>query len=298
METKKYTQVGTFSLIVLTPILIFSLVMIFFSGSKDLVLVSTFGFLALSMIIGLLIFYKLTIFLDDTSISFKLGIGLISRKYLFTDIQSCKAVRNNPAFGVGIRMIPDGWLYNVSGLSAIELTFKNKKTKIRIGTDKPDEISEILGKLIEIERPDSTSDYKYKSGYLLAVVILLVCLTFPTLLILSGSRDTVVTTTDTDFRIKGMYGIIVKYSDIRQLDTIADLPGIKARTNGYALGVSYKGNFRLRSDEKAKLFIRLGVPPYIFIKTEKLNIYLNFRNRNNTLDLFNTLTTKLINKSK
>ena len=298
METKKYTQVGTFSLIVLTPILIFSLVMIFFSGSKDLVLVSTFGFLALSMIIGLLIFYKLTILLNDTCISFKLGIGLISRKYLFTDIQCCKAVRNNPAFGVGIRMIPDGWLYNVSGLSAIELTFKNKKTKIRIGTDKPDEISEILGKLINIERPDSTSDYKYKSGYLLAVVIVLVCLTFPTLLILSGSHDTVVTTTDTDFRIKGMYGITVKYSEIRQLDTIVDLPGIKARTNGYALGVSYKGNFRLRTNEKAKLFIRLGVHPYIFVKTDKHNIYLNFKNRDNTLDLFSVLTTKVTGKPK
>lgn len=293
METKKYTQVGTFSLIVLTPILIFSLIMVFFSGSKDPVLVSVFCILALSMIMCLLIFYKLTIFLDNTSISFKLGIGLISRKYFFTDIQSCKAVRNSPVFGVGIRMIPDGWLYNVSGLSAVELTFKNKKSRVRIGTDKPDEISEILGKMIKIERPDNNSDYKYKSGYLLAIVIILICLTFPTLLILSGSRDTVVSTTDTYLRIKGMYGLTVKYSEIKQLDTIADLPGIKARTNGYALGVSYKGNFKLRTGEKAKLFIRLDVPPYILIKTEEMNIYLNFKNSDNTLGLFKTLTTKV-----
>ena len=292
METKKYTQVGTFSIIVLTPILIFSLIMVFFSVSKDPVLVSVFSFLALSMIMGLLVFYKLTIFLDDRGISFKLGIGLISRKYLFADIQSCKAVRNNPIYGVGIRMIPNGWLYNVSGSSAVELTFKNKKSKIRIGTDKPDEISEILGKAIKVERPDITSDYKYKSGYLLAVVIVLVCLTFPTILILSGSHDTVVTTTDTYLKIKGLYGLTVKYSEIKQLDTIADLPGIKARTNGYALGVSYKGNFRLRTNEKAKLFIRLGVSPYIFIKTDKLNIYLNKKNRDNTLGLFKTLTKK------
>jgi len=271
--------------------------MVFFSGSKDPMLVSVFCFLALSMIICLLFFYKLTIYLDNTSISFKLGIGLISRKYLYADIQSCKAVRNSPVFGVGIRMMPDGWLYNVSGLSAVELTFKNKKTKVRIGTDKPDEISDVLSKMITIERPDNTSDYKYKSGYLLAVVIIFICLTFPTLLILSGSRDTAVTTEDTYLRIKGMYGLTVKYSEIKQLDTIAGLPGIKARTNGYALGVSYKGNFRLRTDEKAKLFIRLGVPPYIVIKTDKHNIYLNFKNRNNTLDLFNTLTTKLIYKS-
>jgi hypothetical protein len=279
------------------PILLFCLIMIIISGFKDMILVSTCGFLALTMAICLLIFYKLTIYLNDTSISFKLGIGLITRKYLIADIQSCKAVRNDPLSGIGIRMIPGGWLYNVSGLNAIELTFKNQKSKVRIGTDKHDEITEILSKMIKIDRPDNPSGFKNRSGYLLAVIIILISLTFPTILILSGSRDTEVTTTDADIRIKGMYGLIINYSDIMQLDTVSELPGIRTRTNGYALGESYKGNFRLRNGEKAKLFIKLGYPPYIFIKTQKLNIYLNFEKPANTVELYKTVTIKLKNRT-
>lgn len=186
----------------------------------------------------------------------------------------------------------------MSGLNALELTFKNKKSKVRIGTDKPDEITEIISKMIKIDRPDNTSDFKKRSGYLLAVIIILISLTFPTILIFSGSRDTEVTTTDAEFRIKGMYGLTIKYSDIIKLDTVSELPGIKLRTNGYALGKSYKGNFRLRNEEKAKLFIKHGSHPYIFIKTDKLNIYLNFKKPGNTVYLFNTLATKLKNKTK
>jgi len=298
METKKFTQIGTISLIVMTPFLIFSLIMIIASGFKDLIIVSIFGFIALTLVACLLIFYKLTIYINDTSISFKLGIGLITRKYLIADILSCKTVRNDPFFGIGIRMIPGGWLYNVSGLSAVELIFKNKKAKVRIGTDKPDEISEILSRMIKVDKSEINYNQKNKSGYLLSVLIILISLAFPTLLILSGSRDTEITSTISDFRIKGMYGLTIKYSEIKQLDTISRLPGIKLRTNGYALGISYKGNFRLRNEEKAKLFIKNGIPPYIFIKTDKLNIYLNFKNPGNTVALFNTLTTRLIYKAK
>jgi len=238
METKKFTQIGTISLIVMTPFLIFSLIMIIASGFKDLIIVSIFGFIALTLVACLFIFYKLTIYINDTSISFKLGIGLITRKYLIADILSCKTVRNDPLYGIGIRMIPGGCLYNVSGLSAVELIFKNKKAKVRIGTDKPDEIAEILSRKIKVEKSEINYNQKNKSGYLLSVIIILIILTFPTLLILSGSRDTEVTSTISDFRIKGMYGLTIKYSEIKQLDTISRLPGIKVRTNGYALGIS------------------------------------------------------------
>jgi len=297
METKKFTQIGTISLIVMIPILIFCLIMIFISGFKDMILVYTCGFLALTIAICLLIFYKLTIYLNDTSISFKLGIGLITRNYLITDIQSCKTVRNDPLFGIGIRMIPGGWLYNVSGLNAIELTFKNKKSKVRIGTDKPGEIAKILSRMMKVEKSEIIYSQKNIAGYLLTVIIILISLTFPTILILSGSKETVVATTDTEFTIKGMYGLTIRYPDIVQFDTLSDFPGIKIRTNGYALGESYIGNFRLRNGENSKLFIKLGSPPYIFIKTEKLNLYLNFKDQEKIVKLFNTMTIKLKNKT-
>ena len=291
METKKYTQFGTLSVIVMAPFLIFSLIMIISSGFKDLTQFGVLSFVAIIMLICLLTFYKSTIYIDDTYIYFKLGIGIVAKKYLISDIQSCKSVRNNPLFGIGIRKIPKGWLYNVSGLRAIELTFKNKKSIVRIGTNQPDEIAETISKMIKNDRSESSSDYKDKTGYILTMIIILFALFFTGILIISGNHETAVITTSTNLRIKGMYGLTINYSDIIQLDTISKLPGIRLRTNGYAFAKNLKGNFRLQDKENAKLFIKAGTPPYILIRTKDLNIYLNTKNPKKTADLFKTMTT-------
>jgi hypothetical protein len=293
METKKFTQFGTFSIIVIIPFLILSIYMIISSGFNELILFFTFGFLTLLLIVCLLILYKLTIYIDNTSVSFKLGIGLITRKYLITDIQSCKSVKVEPFFGIGIKITPNGWIYNVSGLNAIELSFKNKKSKVWIGTNKPDEIAGIINNMIKSDKPEYGSDYKAKSGYFFAATIIFLTIIFPIFLILSGSRETKVTTTNSDFSIKGIYGLTIKYSEIKKLDTIYALPRIRLRTNGYAFAKTHKGNFRLSDKENAKLFIRLGTPPYILIQTTDLHIYLNFRHPEETVDLFNTLKAKV-----
>jgi hypothetical protein len=77
-----------------------------------------------------------------------MGIGLIKKTYLMSDIQSCTPIKNNIINGWGIRRILGGWLYNVSGFQAIELRFKNENKIIRIGTDKPNEVVEEVKKFI------------------------------------------------------------------------------------------------------------------------------------------------------
>ena len=72
----------------------------------------------------------------------------MGKSYKISDIKYCRTVSNSVINGIGIRMLPNGWLYNVSGLKAIELQFKNRKSVIRIGTDKPDEISQLIQSLI------------------------------------------------------------------------------------------------------------------------------------------------------
>ena len=138
-----------------------------------------------------------------------------------------------------------------------------------------------------------SSDYKDRKGYFLAGTIFIITLIFPALSILSGSRETMVTTSKSDVTIKGMYGLTIKYIDITQLDTLASLPRISIRTNGLALGNTFKGNFRLVDQANARLFIRYGYTPYIFIKTVDLHIYLNFKDPEKTLDLYKTLKTSL-----
>jgi len=261
-------------------------------GLNDLTPVGILSFVALIMIICLLIFYKLTIYIDNANLRFKLGIGLISKKYLISDIKSCKPVRNNPLSGIGIRKIPGGWLYNVSGLNAIELTFKNQKSIVRVGTNQPDDIAEVISRMIIPDQLESSSVYKDKTAYAMTLIFSLVIFFFIGLLIFSGLRETEVITTKSDIRIKGMYGLMINYSDIIQLDTISKLPGIRLRTNGFAFAKNLKGNFRLQDQENAKLFLKVGTPPYILLRIKELNIYLNTKDPERTRTLFNTMITK------
>lgn len=74
---------------------------------------------------------------DNEQLSFYFGIGIIRRKFRYSNLLSIRKVRNKWYWGWGIRWFGRGWLYNVSGLDAVELIFKNGKV-LRIGTNDPD----------------------------------------------------------------------------------------------------------------------------------------------------------------
>ena len=190
-------------------------------------------------------------------------------------------------------MLTNGWLYNVSGLQAIELTFKNRKSVVRIGTDKPEEVALEINKLIEGDKMGSTSDYHSKSHVALILIILFLAIIIPAAIVLSGKREMKTTFTNTEFVINGMYGMGIKLADIRQLDTISELPSIRRRTYGYAAGNTLKGNFTLSDKSKVKLFITKGNPPYISIRTDDLQLYINFEESRNTVELFSELKERV-----
>jgi len=149
METKKLTQFGTFTVIILSILLIVFVILLIdhgFSANPETYMSVT---LVLIFIVCLVTFYKLTIMVDDITISFKLGIGVFGKSYKINEIESCNSVRNKFIYGWGIHLIPNGWLYNVSGFKAIELTFKNSNKVIRIGTNKQEEVVELMQRLIK-----------------------------------------------------------------------------------------------------------------------------------------------------
>ncbi len=148
---KKYTQFGTFCLVIFVPILLILIIRLFMIGiSFD---PESIGLQALILIIFacLFTFYKLTIFIDEKNVSFKFGIDWFGKSYQFSEIESCEAVKNPILAGIGIRWLGNGWLYNVSGFKAIELTFRNKKSIVRIGTDKPEEITQVIQEKIRLQ---------------------------------------------------------------------------------------------------------------------------------------------------
>ena len=77
--------------------------------------------------------------IDETRLIAKFGSGVINKKFILKDIESCHAVKNPWYYGWGIHWTPHGWLYNISGFDAIEIKMKNNKT-YRIGTDEPEKL--------------------------------------------------------------------------------------------------------------------------------------------------------------
>jgi len=253
-----------------------------------------FSFIILTFILCLLTFYKLTIIIDDTHLTFKMGIGLITRSYPLSDIQSCTSVRNPLIYGVGVHMTSSGWLFNVSGLYAVEIAFKNRKNRIRIGTDKPDDVARIVNERIDNRSASPLFEKTYNAGIYLTFVIIAVVIAFPILLVFYGSKEPEASFSDTSLTLSGMYGISINYPDILQADTMQSLPQVRTRTNGFAAGKVLKGNFKLQDHSRVMLFVKKGVPPYICIKTADKTVYLNFEDPGKTREVFGLINDKLV----
>jgi hypothetical protein len=82
------------------------------------------------LLVTLVLFYKLTVTVDDESLSACFGIGIIRWWY-----------------GWGIHLTPYGWLYNVSGLEAVAITLRNGR-KFALGTDDPQGLVDAIERLI------------------------------------------------------------------------------------------------------------------------------------------------------
>jgi hypothetical protein len=160
---------------------------------------------------------------------------------------------------------------------------------MRIGTDRPEEIAEVVRGKITGGQAGSFYEKNGKQGIYYTVALLSIIIIIPVVIIVTGRRETEVTFLDSSLTISGMYGLSVSYTDIIQVDTLQVLPGIRARTNGFAAGKILKGHFKLDDQSKVMLFIREGIPPYISIKTTTTTIYLNSGNSLKTRELFKTI---------
>lgn len=141
MEYYRHAQTGWITIGVLLSVSVFLAFMlsIDFNWIGVAVLVALF--------ICLLLFYKLTVVVDDECIHVRFGIGPIGKRFLLKDIDSCKVVKNPWYCGWGIRWV-GCWVYNISGFDAVELRMKNGR-RYRIGTDEPAELENIIRQHIE-----------------------------------------------------------------------------------------------------------------------------------------------------
>ena len=103
----------------------------------------------LMIIVATILFASLTIEIKDNFLHWRFGPGLIRKRVPVTDIEHAEAVRNSWLYGWGIHMTPHGWLYNVSGMEAVQIRLKSGRT-FRLGTDEPQRLCEAIDQALQI----------------------------------------------------------------------------------------------------------------------------------------------------
>jgi len=128
----KHTQIGYLMLAFISVgILLLIVNYSYLSGTSLLLLV-----ILAVLVLSLLLFSVLSVKVDSGEVSLRFGVGIIRKRFPLSEIESHSVVRNPWYYGWGVRRIPIGWLYNVSGLDAVELAMTDGR-KFRIGTDDP-----------------------------------------------------------------------------------------------------------------------------------------------------------------
>jgi hypothetical protein len=95
------------------------------------------GMVLAIMVLVALLFYSLTAEVSADEVVASFGPGVIRRSIRITDIRDARVVRNKWYYGWGVRLVPHGWMFNVSGLDAVELVFESGRI-FRIGTNDPE----------------------------------------------------------------------------------------------------------------------------------------------------------------
>ena len=140
----RHSQIGTlilFSLGVPAALSALGLILVAYQGPVAILLGSVHTVLAVAMIL----FCSLTIEVTENRLLVSFGPGVIRKRFLVGDIRGVRIVRNPWYYGWGVRLTPQGWLLNVSGLNAVEIDLSDKR-KFRIGTDEPHQLSAAIEK--------------------------------------------------------------------------------------------------------------------------------------------------------
>jgi hypothetical protein len=97
--------------------------------------------------VALVLFPSLTVAIREKELLVQFGPGVIHKRFKLNEIGSCQAVKNPWYYGWGIRQTPQGMLFRVSGLHAVQIKLITGKEYL-IGTDVPQELEEAIRQAI------------------------------------------------------------------------------------------------------------------------------------------------------
>ncbi len=138
MDRYRHTQFGMLIVVALVAVIVFGLYLTTVIGFHWIIVGFT---VLLAIVLGG--FCSLTVSVDHERVVARFGPGPVRKTIRLADIRDARSVRNKWWYGWGIRLTPHGWLYNVSGLDAVEIELSGGK-KVRVGTDEPRELAHAI----------------------------------------------------------------------------------------------------------------------------------------------------------
>ena len=244
----------------------------------------------------LLLFSTMTVVVDDTAVEARFGIGVIRKRIPFDRIRSCQVVRNPWYYGWGIHFIPGGILYNASGLSAIELQLTDGRS-IRFGSGEPDVLAATIRRMVPETGQGATEEIEFSSARNMVIAVPLIIapvFALVAMMIYAGMRPPEVHVTAGSFTVSnGMYSNTIPIKGIRSASLDEQLPRVRGKTNGFAVGETLRGSFSVDSWGSARLYVNLNHPPFIVIRSDDGFVAVNFANPHQTRDMYTQLRQAL-----
>jgi hypothetical protein len=136
MTTFRRKQIGRASLSIAIFLIIWTAV---FLSHSPLAALAT---MILTALIGFT-FSSMTVEIDAREVRWWFAPRIIRGRIDRKDVVSAQPVSSGWWRGWGIRYVQGGWLFNVSGLQAVELRLRNGR-RVLIGTDRPKEMVRAL----------------------------------------------------------------------------------------------------------------------------------------------------------
>lgn len=102
-----------------------------------------FTLISLSLFIPIFMLSTLTVTVVGAHVCWYFGPGFWKKMINLEQVNKTRVVRNKLWWGLGIRFYGGGWLYNISGLDAVELQLKDG-SRIRIGSNEAPELQSAI----------------------------------------------------------------------------------------------------------------------------------------------------------
>ena len=138
----EHTQVGYFIIVAIVAAMV-AIGIILATTGVNWIAIAVLVVLA----VALVLFPSLTVVIREEELLVQFGPGVIRKRFKLNEIESCQAVRNPWYYGWGIRQTPQGMLFRVSGLNAVQIRLITGKEYL-IGTDVPEELEEAIRQAI------------------------------------------------------------------------------------------------------------------------------------------------------